>query len=367
MTSITFTDFHANDTVRPFSLEETWERYGSWSGILDFAFQSTCQASSVTVSGIASGWSISPVLSTVLSNLTLYYHKTSSRQAAAVFGETTQFYAGTDLSGYPTIWDASGNILQQVPISTPEEADVELTVRQMVMDDTNTNVWISVTMTMNGKWIHTYTKQLEETVDYLDVSLAAYDSDIVVYTDVRIPELYETSEFGTIDPGENAFSGLSRTIEGRYLLYYVRYDGSLRVWRKKARDSVLTMDASVDRFQESEDLTRLITHARMMGAYIWGESASTDLLQTYGPRFQEVNNPNLLTEEECDLEAENTLKRSEEDAFGAVFVAQHVPLLEPEDRIVVNGDDWVINDYNFEALGGDNRATYNLRRYVWGS
>lgn len=367
MTSITFTDFHACDTIRPMSLEDTWMRYGSWAGIQNFNFLDLAAEATVHITG-TSTWTRHPVTVVGPPNLTLLYHKTATRQAAYVLGSSTiSLYVGTDESGYPTIWDGLGVVLQKVPVVAPSEADVEITFRQQVLDDTGTNIWCSLTLTMNGKWITSYTKLLTETVGVLEMGLAAYSTDVVTYTSVRIPELCETAEFGTTDPGENAFGGLSRTIEGRYLFYYVRYDGSLRVWRKKARDSVLTFSHSPERFQKTQDLTQLVTHARMMGAYIWGESANTTLLAGYGHRFQEVNNPNLLTEEECDTEADNTLKRAEEHSFGATMVAQHVPLLEPEDRITAQGSDWLINDYNFEVLGGDNRATYNLRRYVWGS
>lgn len=367
MTSIQFTDFHSSDTIRPFSLEDCLQRYGTWAGIQDYTFLDTYASDTVTVVGTVSGWDAPTVLGVVPASLTLLYHKTSFRQGATILGGTeVALVIGTDASGYPTIWEDSGTILQQIPVATPEEADVEVTVRQIVMDDTGTNIWLTATLTMNGRWVMSYSKLLTTTIGYLTVCLGAYDFDTVTYTNVRIPELAETTEFGTTDPGESAFNGLSRTIEGRYLFYYVRYDGSLRVWRKKERDAVLTLGNSVERFQKTQDLTSLMTHARMMGAYVWGESADTDLLSTYGHRFQEVNNPMLLTEEECDLEASNSLKRSEEQSFGATAIAQHVPLLEPEDRVTIFGDDWVINDYNFEVLGGDNRQTYNLRRYVWG-
>jgi hypothetical protein len=104
----------------------------------------------------------------------------------------------------------------------------------------------------------------------------------------------------------------------------------------------------------------------MMGAYIWAEAVDTDTMKIYGHRFQEVNNSMLLTQSECADEAANTLKRSQEAAFGLRTQARHIPILEPEDRIEIDGESWIVKSYQFQQTGSRAVQVYECQRYVWG-
>lgn len=368
MTSITFSDFRCHDTMPAFSLEEAWRKYASWSNLHDFSFRTLLASASEALASSASVWTDNTLIATLPASFTVQYHKTSLAHATRVKlgdGSEVHVYIGTDASGYPTVWNHTGFVIQQVPLVAPMEGDCTLEIRQQTRDATGTILWFSASLYINNRLVLTYARTLQATYGVNTFGLATYDNVTQTLTSLSIPELGENAEIGSLDFDETPFGGLSRTIEGRYLIFFLRFDGSLRVQRQKARDTVVTFSESVEAFQENVDLTQLITHARMTGAYIWGEAISSTLIEEYEHRYGGLNNPMLLTEEECDEEASRSLKRSEESAFGASFSAQHNPLLEPEDRITVDGRDWVINDYSLEVGLGFTLCTYNLRRYVW--
>src|SRR5690606_25160281 len=139
--------------------------------------------------------------------------------------------------------------LQVTPITCPEEADVRVVVRQMRLRDIEGEVWRCLTVYMNDRHITTYAKVFDEAGSSWSLSFIGYDTGVTTYTDVRIPELGETAEYGTLDPGEVAAGGLPRTLEGRYINWFVRYDGSLRAWRPKSVPSAYTY--SSDTYSES--------------------------------------------------------------------------------------------------------------------
>lgn len=369
--SVTWSHFRSNNMTPPLTLENIFRQYGSWAGIHDFDFDSLSEIASAAVTGtVSANWTGNTVATGLPPNFSVRYHKTDFRQAImlAATGTSIFYTVGTDENGYPFIIWANNTITYSVPVATPEEADVEIVFRQQVLDDREDIVWRTISIYMNDAWVTTYSDYDTASVaDDVAFAVAAYEGDARTYTNIRIPELCEIAEFGTLDPGENALSGLQRTIDGRYLKMLARYDGSLRAWRKKTRDSVMTFTISVTGISRSYDLPQLITHARMLGAYIEAEFHDAALTEKYMHRFAEVNNAMLLTRGECLTEAENTVLRSEEAAFTLTFEAQWVPILEPEDRIAVDGDTWIINDMSITGGPGRISAVYNCRKYVWES
>jgi hypothetical protein len=154
--------------------------------------------------------------------------------------------------------------------------------------------------------------------------------------------------------------------EGRYLDFMARFDGSLRARINKERDQTMEFSVSQKNFLRTLDIPSVITHARMVGAYIQEEAHNTDLVKAYGQRFMVVENPYLMTRDECYDEAVNAIKRSEANANQIDFIAQYVPVLEPFDRVSVNSEDWEIAGLSFDYAGGRMKATYKGRKYVWG-
>lgn len=367
--SVTWSHFRSNNRALPLTLESIFRHYGAWAGIHDFHFDARLALASKVVTGtLADDWTISAAAANLPPNFTVRYHKTAHRQAMHIgaSGSSIYYTIGTDADGYPFIIWAGTAVTFSVPVATPEEADVEIVFRQQILDDREDVVWRTISIYMNDALVTTYSTDAPIPVaDNIQLSFCAYDADEVTYTSIVIPELCELAEFGTLDPGENAWGGLQRTLEGRYLKTFIRYDGSLRAWRKKTRDVVMTFDESNMTILRAYDPDELITHARMMGAYVWEEFFDPDLAQRYMHRFAEVDNAMLLTRKECREEAENSVRRSEEAAFTLTFEAQWVPVLEPEDRIIVDGESWIVSSIAITGEEGACRAIYRCRKYVW--
>lgn len=364
-----FVRFKSCNRDLPLTVERIFQLYGAWGGIHDFDFEDAYTDDSMTVTGPGgSAWGATTAISGLPPNISFTYHKNGLRQGVEIKDPTANvgYKITTDASGYVQVW-AGVNTVFTAPIPTPTEADVEVVFRQQLRDDRDDIVWHSFSLYMNGALIFTYSQQGDLNIlEDVHIGFCAYHTDSVTYTNIRVPELCEIAEFGTLDPGESAAGGLQRTIEGRYLKFFCRWDGALRAWRKKQRDLFFTFSHSVDTFVRSIDLSQLVTHARMRGAYVEGEYHDPALTELYMHRFAEVDNSMLFTRRECQTEAENTVRRAEESAFSAVLRAHWVPLLEPEDRIFYQGSDWIVSGYSLTGGSARIDADYTLRKYVWG-
>lgn len=174
-------------------------------------------------------------------------------------------------------------------------------------------------------------------------------------------------EYVTLDPGESPMGGLQRAIDGRYIKLFTRFNGDLvmHIWTNKSSAFTFLNSDHID-FKKAFDQRELHNHVRMLGAYTEGEYIDHDLVDQIGYRFTEANNPYLLTDRECYIEAKNHVRRMKENAETASFSYQFLnPFLEPEDRITVeNEGDWIINGYDLEFSPGYVKATYSIRRWV---
>lgn len=369
MTAVYFKDFKANNYAPPLTLEEIFKLYGSWSGLHDFSFDNLMSTGTLTVTGaIASQWNQGGYLAPSMPpSFEIRYHKTNYRQGVLITspGQLLYLYITTNSSGYPEIYQW-GALRQSIPKATPEEADVRIVFRQQQNSDDQTQVWQSVSIYMNNALISTYNVLWNEAYSNIKVAFMAYGTDSITYTNVAIPELCDTAEFGTLDPGAVPTDGLQLTIEGRYLKYFVRYNGTFRAWKVKSITSQHTF-ASGDFYSDDvpADITELATHVRMMGAWLWSEAIDTDLAQQYGHRFQEVNNSMLLTKQECFLEASNTIKRMKEAAFTQTLDAALIPMLETEDRITTPEGDWIVTQYALDLAVGEIEQQSTIRSYQW--
>lgn len=196
---------------------------------------------------------------------------------------------------------------------------------------------------------------------------ATYDTDTdTEYSDLRIAELTEVLAIVTMDVGENPAGALSRAIGRRHINHFVRFNGELRAWRPKAADSVLTLGIG-DVYQHDEKIDRkgLVSHWRQIGAWHVADAHDTDLLAQLGHKFHKDDNPDLMTEQECEDEAERSIVRCKEYSH---VVSADYPLYmfqEPEDRITIRGEDWVLTTYGFRLRAGAIDCRADLREYVY--
>lgn len=341
-----------------FLIEDAFTAYAAFAGILDTIFDSLYTASGVTVTGTNHPWLVQNLPASFL----VRYHKTSLAQGIVLGSDSHQWRIMTNGSGYPEVY-YNDVLVQSIPVGTPTNADVIVAFRQMQMSDDESDIWVALSLWMNDRWITSYTVRRTELLQTLKFGLVGN----ATYTTIRIPELCDYAEYGTLDPGEASYGGLNRAIEGRYLRFFLRPTGELRAWKVKPIHAALTVpDRSDYQEQPSTDLRGLMSRVRMMGAYTWAEDFNADLVMRYGDRFQEVNNPMLLTVEECAQEAHKTLIRAQEQAFTDAITLPFLPFLEPEDRIETESGSWVVSEQQFEFQSGAIDHSITARAYVWG-
>jgi hypothetical protein len=196
------------------------------------------------------------------------------------------------------------------------------------------------------------------------LAVGCYGANTVTFDDMEICELTEVMEVVTMDVGETPGGALGRAVGRRHINYFVRFDGTLRVWRPKGVASSAELDNSdVDQLVEIVDRRGLVSHWRQVGAWDSADAYSTDLLYKIGHRFFKDDNPDLLTEDECQTEANAAIVRTKEYAHRLSSVMPYQPLLEPEDRVTINGEEWLVTSYAVELRAGGLFAKVQLREY----
>lgn len=368
MATLRFSDYRASNYEFPLTLEEVFRLYTAFSNLHDTSFDSIVDITSVTVTDVSSGgFTGVGGYSVASTSFEVQYHKADHDQWVMI--TSSEGYGsvevGTDDTGRPVV-RRNNVIVQLLPLTTPEEANVRLVFRQLQTLDNENQIWATVALYMNEALITTWQQLLNTAFSNFRVQFNARNSETRTYTNIRIPELTEIAEFGTLDPGANPMNGLQQTIEGRYLKFFVRFDGTFRAWRVKAVTNKHTFDPG-EFFITSlgNDLTDFATHVRMMGAYIWSEAIDEAGAAKWGHRFQELNNSMLLTKFECFREASNTLKRMQENAFTESAEVPYVIFLEPEDRVATDGD-WLVTAYSLSLAVAELSQQLDLRFYAWG-
>lgn len=210
----------------------------------------------------------------------------------------------------------------------------------------------------------TYTAEAE--VDHTKVGFGVYLSDTTLFDNLRIAELTEVLPIITIDVGETPLGALQRAVGRRHINYFARWNGELRAWRPKAQTSkhVYTADEA---YVSNEQIDRrgLISHWRQIGAWDVADAWDEELLEAIGHRFHKDDNPDLMTEGECQVEAEQSLIRSREYAHTLGVEAPMNVFLEPEDRVTIRDEEWILTAYSLALRAGELTLSGQLREYTY--
>ena len=386
---VEFEDFRFNDHGRALTVEEAARFFGTYGGILDYEFDDLVNGDDESQwtydSGIthshsdgtftvqaASAWK--RVMSEVKlpADHTIYVRTEGSDNYYGVI-------VGSDDDGngylvcneganawkiYEVTAGAIGDAVHHVyhPYNSPS-GDLIVTCRPFEMGDGEEHLWLQITLWRNDQHILTYSKKLAEPLaGPFHVGLAVYSSSSRTYSAVRVPELCLWAEYGTIDPGEEPMGGFERAMEGRYLKWFVRFNGALKVFRPKFREAAFTL-AHPLRDDPRINQRQFKTRVRLMGAYNWGEAIARDLIATLGDRFEEVTNPMLMSEAECIMEAGRQIRRFASEAETNEAAIQGLPLLELEDRIDLPSGEWVVSAMDKTYPPGGIEYALGLRRY----
>jgi len=264
-------------------------------------------------------------------------------------------------------------VMLQLPTFAPAEADVKIAFREMRFGDSSSGTFHSVSLWLNSQHYLTFTEEYTDADGVIDgpiyFGLAAPTGQTVTYANVRIPELTTFTDWISLDPSETSIGGLQRAIEGYYLKFFMRHDGALRAWKPKATTALYSYSDD-ERYNRTiqYDTRDLKTHVRQLGAYTQAEYIRHDLVQRYGHRFAEINNPYLFTEEECYEQAQLAIKRLEERMLTERFASIYHPLLEVEDHIQTPDGERILTSRNVSfEIGSTATEDVEARQYTYGS
>jgi hypothetical protein len=201
------------------------------------------------------------------------------------------------------------------------------------------------------------------------LALGCHDANTTTFDNIEIQELTEVIEFITIDTGTFPLNALQRTIGRRHINYFVRFDGSLRAWRPKAATVSRTIDTDMEdayMYEHRIDRKALVSHWRQVGAWDTADSFDDDLMANIGHKFHKDDNPDLMTEDDCQNEADRSIIRAQEyaEVLSAAFI--YCPFMEPEDVISFNGTSWIVSDYDGSLNAGELTANAHMRKYMYG-
>ena len=198
------------------------------------------------------------------------------------------------------------------------------------------------------------------------LALGTYEGETTEYDAFRVAELTEVLPVTTIDSGETPLGSLRRAIGRRHINYFMRWDGTMRVWRPKAVDTSLTITtAPLYVHDERVDRRGLISHWRQVGARDVADAYDATLLEAIGHRFHLDENPDLMTEDDCSTEAAYNLDRVQEYAHQLSADMPAMVFLEPEDRLTIRTVDWLLTNYGVGLKAGALALQADLRKYIY--
>jgi hypothetical protein len=374
---VKFDNATVNNHAPAQTVEEAFRVFGSWADIHDYNFDDWLTNSSLSVTRTtANDWSNKNILSDslpydVMLSFDIPNTEDVNNGFAAILGYSNDLgYAiGIDTSGnifFATYDGTNMTILQKKPVPfAVTYGSFRVAFRQQSFSSRDNDIYVTASMWVNDALLGTFTRWTSTVFSgESNVGFASYGTNAsFAVENIRIPQLTQYVEWNSIDPGETPMGGLQRTIQGRYLKWFARYDGSIRAWRSHpvsasktfANDDLYTLRHSFDKRQ-------LYSHVRILGAWAEAEFISGDLISKYGHRFTEVNNPYLMSVHECYAESRSAMRRMAEQALSEVVTTPFNPLLEVEDRITTPNGERIITkrDWNFSPGTIDDKMVCRL-------
>jgi len=369
------------------TIEDCFRAMGQYAGIHSFQFddafvdacadlsqwdtangEGTWTISSGKLQGVGtSGWQFIATIGTLPKAFVLkFYFMPDGNERGAVgvlaVDEDTHIYVAwtsTTISIVQRVVNVDTNLIV-LPKARLGDREVTISVQQWDDGSCFISCWFDEAFQINTR-IATYPPGRH-------LAVGVNGTDTAQYDDFRVAELTEVLEYITMDVGETPLNALRRAIGRRHINYYVRFDGSLRAWRPKAQSATRTLDTErlIYVTDHTIDRTGLVSHWRQVGAWETADAWDETLLYQLGHKFHKDDNPDLMTEEDCQTEADASILRTQEYAETQGAELTYSPFQEPEDRIDILGDPWLITDYDISLQAGELTSVTNLRKYVYG-
>ena len=391
MACLHFSDHLNHDALPPAVVEDAFRFYGNFAGIHSFSFDSTIDetfaslddwavgggywevsSGAVYATGTGSGWQalFYSGSADIPADFKLSVRKTGDRGGIVFRGDDTQnyyllYWTSTSMA-FAKVADGSVNDLSVLPTPYSGEADIELAVREVRYSDSYTgDHFLTMTVLVDGRTVLTAADCLEGDSPGDILGLAVYDTDTLSSSDSRIPQLTQYVYWCSVDPNETPMGGLRRAIKGRYILYFARWDGTLRVWAPGEQELVATLtDSDLGRRSLVRDYRKLATHIRMLGAAMAEGFDDEERYVKYGHRFMEVNYPTLDDEDECYEEGQRMLKRIRAESRRIAFEIDGHVLLEYGDRVRIGDTDYVLDQFSSTLTANRIQRNISGREYI---
>lgn len=284
------------------------------------------------------------------------------------------YAAGVDANGRPSIWlynSGTLTLLSCTPwVAFTGAQKFEVSVRRWQSDSQGAIGLLSICLFINNTLAAAFEEEVANVPlnSPLGIGLLAGQTNRVTFSNIYIPDFCEILDVISIDPGEAPASGLGRAIEGIYLKMFMRPSGHMRAYRPflQGSDSVLTFSASdiEELYGPSLDTRSLKSHLRQQGAYTEAEVIDTDVLAKYGYRFEQMQNPFLMTVDECYAEGKRTLRRIREESMSLSLSTYGHPVIETEDIVTYDGVKYRVTGKSMTFTPMQIEEQYTLRGVI---
>lgn len=380
---VRFKDLRVNDNQPSYTLEESVKRPAALGGIHSFDFLSR-------ISEIFAG-SNSDIWAGALSNFDQagaegtwtintgkiqgtgggggrWYRIQHNTEVAPSFVAT--FDKFTDTGGflfctdYLAFWSGSAvgfaklnknNGVQTLVVNYADaytgEGEVAVAVRYQSQSSVDQVDWLSASMYIDGRCVASMSDEIVGMLSTHEIGFATYAGNVMQVDNLRIAELRNIVDWTSVDPGEAISSGMNRAIGTAPVFYFVRYDGTLRMWTPENRAVDWTVPADRIRGKATRTSYFVPAHVRMVGAYHEAsEWDQEDAEKQARQLFTIADDPNLMSDEEAYRGAQRARRKLLEGAEMVNLTMPGCPLIEPQDRISDGVDDMRVAAIQFAVM-----------------
>ena len=367
-----------NDYNEPMTIASAFERVAKYSGIFDVQVSSAYVTSvtSIGASSVAFDWTTTFMTTTSFQN---GVEVTADILASNPFGISVlsrcttgkHYMVGRNSANRFFVMRKDGNTevtVNQSAGTHPAAGTVRIAARLMQFDgnETDENTWASISIWWNGDLLLTAHDQLQwsykDSNDML-VGYARYRNTPAHFQNLTITQLHPFINTIVIDPGESSMQGLQRAISGYDVTYWIRPTGQLKVVRPSPRATVMVIpDSRIVSGRSWAFDFRVPQALRLTGGYSEINSQKIHPLDYYTI----INNTFFTQQSEIEIERYVIFNEMTSSRDRITFSMPANVLLEVNDKINVNNNDWLIESIDYEFRSTSIIQTITARLYTYG-
>lgn len=383
------------DGKHPLSLMDTIIISGEFGGIHSFDFASAIEDDFTSSGGdwsvFGGSWNISGTLTGSGAGGSSWYQIRHTKEVKPSFVALFDFVSGrggfvfkgnsTTQEAYVAYWnesytgfhkvasDGSVAILSRVPYVITPPARMLIAVKYSLDSFDDDKKILQASLWVDGQCITAMGEDISDSDPGDQVGFVVYGSDSFTVDNFIVPELHRIVEWLMFDTGQPVASGMSRAIGSTRVMYWSRFDESMRVRRPGDREVDVALDDDlVLRFMGRTNQIGIVTHARTQAAMHEVDYFRNTDADQFMHGFALKNDPNIMSDDEAYTESKLSVKDALESRR-VVHIAYPInPLIEPHDRISVLGDDYRVVSLSsaVDARKGDItvRSVLTCKKYI---